>query len=437
VDRETGIDRRTLLRGLGLMPALALGACAGRGTPTWPLAYGPAAFEVTSHSALIWHRLHAHGRLHVEYAAEPGFAGAERTATVDVGDATDHTVTLALEGLAPDREYVYRAVVESTGTRGPMGRFRTAPASANEFTFAFSGDLESGHQPFRLLDRIARHQPSFFFLLGDTMYADVPRAQFVPTLAHYRSKHRENRDDPDLARLLAACGTFAMWDDHEVQNDFNGDNPYIAEGRQAFREYWPVRGEGGGAGVLYRRFAWGPGADFFVLDCRQYRRPQAEADGAAKTMLGARQKAWLKDGLRASRAPFKFVLSSVPLHGPWGPDRWAGYAHERDELLGFVRSERITGVVVLSADVHAAVDIDFDDGVREFIAGPLAAWPLCSIAPVARRYLETSGRPFVCDAFNWARLTVRPEARPPEVEVQFVDSDDVVRHRGHVRLGAP
>jgi PhoD-like phosphatase len=130
-------------------------------------------------------------------------------------------------------------------------------------------------------------------------------------------------------------------------------------------------------------------------------------------MLGARQKAWLKDGLRASRAPFKFVLSTVPLHGPWGPDRWAGYPHERDELLAFVRSERIGGVIVLSADVHAAVDVDFGDGVREFIAGPLAAWTLCSLVPMARRYLQASGRPFVCDSFNWARLTVRRRrARP-------------------------
>jgi len=81
----------------------------------------------------------------VEYATEADFAGAERTPAVDVVDATDHTVALALDGLAPGREYFYRAVVERTGTRGPVGRFRTAPAAAGEFTFAFSGDLESGH----------------------------------------------------------------------------------------------------------------------------------------------------------------------------------------------------------------------------------------------------------------------------------------------------
>jgi phosphodiesterase/alkaline phosphatase D-like protein len=195
-----------------------------------------------------------------------------------------------------------------------------------------------------------------------------------------------------------------------------------------------VRGGSGDPTALYRRFAWGPGADFFVLDCRQYRSPNRLANGPAKTMLGARQKAWLMDGLRASRAPFKFVLSSVPLHGPWGADRWAGYPHERDELLDFIRAERITGVIVLSADIHAAVDIDLGSGVRELIAGPIAAWTLCSVLPVARGHLQASGRPFVCDTFTWARLTVRPEADPPEVEVQFLDRTDAVRHRGHVRL---
>lgn len=430
------LDRRSVLRGLALAPAAALAACAGRPTTGAAVHYGPAAFEVTSRSALVWHRLQGPGRVHVEYATDADFVSAARTPTVEVTDATDFTATQALAGLAPGREYVYRAVVEGVGARGPVGRFRTAPETAVEFTFGFSGDLEAGHQPFTLLATIARHAPSFFILLGDTVYADVPRDRFQGTLAHYRAKHRENRDDRHLARLLAGCGTYAMWDDHEVQNDFDSSNPYLAEGRRAFGEYWPVRPAGGDAMVLYRRFAWGSGADFFLLDCRQYRSPSRATDGPAKTMLGARQKAWLEDGLRASRAPFKFVLSSVPVHGPWGPDRWAGYARERDALLEFVRSERITGVIVLSADVHAAVDVDLGDGVREFIAGPLGAWPLCSLVPTARRQLQASGRPFVCDTFTWARVTVRPEASPPEVEVQFRDPTDAVRHEGHVRLAA-
>jgi alkaline phosphatase D len=350
---------------------------------------------------------------------------------------TDYTAALPLEGLAPGAEYVYRAVIEGAAGRGPVGRFRTPPAAAREFSFGFSADLEAGHQPFTLLDSVTRRALDFFVLLGDTVYADVPRARFVPTVAHYRDKHRENRQDAHLAGLLATTPVYAVWDDHEVHNDFDGTSPYVAAGRQAFREYWPVRGEGGDATVLYRRFAWGPGADFFVLDCRQYRHPKDAADGPAKTMLGARQKAWLKDGLRASRAPFKFVLSSVPLHGPWGPDRWAGYATERDELLAFVRRERIAGVVVLSADVHAAVDVDVGTGVREFIAGPIGAWPLCRLVPQARAALQASGRFFICDGSNWALITVRPEASPPAVSVRFVDATDTVRHHARVSATRP
>jgi phosphodiesterase/alkaline phosphatase D-like protein len=59
-----------------------------------------------------------------------------------------------------------------------------------------------------------------------------------------------------------------------------------------------------------------------------------------------------------SRGSFKFVLSSVSRHGSWG-DRWAGYPHERDELLDVIRAEPVT---VLGVDIHAAVDVDLASG---------------------------------------------------------------------------
>ena len=427
----TALDRRTFLRALGLAPLVALEGCATellRTTARSQIEYGPATFEVSARSALVWHRLSAPGRVQIEYTAVGG--GPARTPPVDVTADSDLTATVALEGLVANREYECRALVQGASDPGPVGRFRTAPVAASEFTFAWSADLEAGHQPFTLFDTIARRRPSFLAFLGDTVYADVPRTSFEPTLTYYRYKHRENRDDRHLARCLATTPVYAMWDDHEVQNDFNGTNPFIPQGRQAFGEYWPVSG----TDTLYRRFAWGAGADFFALDVRQYRSPQSEPDGPKKTMLGARQKAWLKDSLRASRAPAKFLLSSVPLQGPWGADRWAGYATERDELLKFLRDERIRGVIVLSGDVHTAVDIELDGGPREFIAGPLGAWPSCRIVPRIRALLEASGRFFICDAFNYGLVTVKPQASPPEVEVQYVDADDVVRYTTRVPL---
>jgi alkaline phosphatase D len=334
------LGRRAFLQTLGLAPLVALQGCATelqRATARSRIEYGPASFEVTAHSALVWHRLTGPGRVQIEYSTPGIGAPPLRTPAVAITADSDLTATVALDNLRPDREYRYRAVVEGAGDSGPLGGFRTAPVAADEFTFAWSADIEVGHQPFTIFDALTRRAPRFLVFLGDTVYADLPRTSFEPTLAYYRFKHRENRDDRHLGRFLTTTPVYAMWDDHEVQNDFNSTNPYIPQGRQAFGEYWPVAGPD----VLYRRFEWGSGADFFALDCRQYRSPQSDPDGPAKTMLGARQKAWLKDGLRASRAPAKFLLSSVPLQGPWGADRWAGYATERDELLRFIRDEHL------------------------------------------------------------------------------------------------
>ena len=171
----TALDRRTFLRALGLAPLVALEGCATellRTTARSQIEYGPATFEVSARSALVWHRLSAPGRVQIEYTAVGG--GPARTPPVDVTADSDLTATVALEGLVADREYECRALVQGASDPGPVGRFRTAPVAASEFTFAWSADLEAGHQPFTLFDTIARRRPSFLAFLGDTVYADVP-----------------------------------------------------------------------------------------------------------------------------------------------------------------------------------------------------------------------------------------------------------------------
>lgn len=432
------ISRRAFIRQVGLAPVAPLVGCATGGFGVGPsgFSFGPASAEVGSRSALVWLRARGRSAIRVEYGLDPGLANASTTPLAEATSESDYTLTFELTGLLPDREYFYRGVVLPSApagepVRGPVGRFRTASETAREYRFAWSGDIYAGYQPFTLFDRIVEKDPHFFILLGDTIYADVPKDRFVPSLSGYRYKHRENRGDPHLQRLLARVPVFAMWDDHEVENDFDMTNPSIPEGRRAFREYWPVRTTD--RAVLYRSFSWGPAADFFVLDCRQYRRPKTEPDGPTKTMLGKAQKEWFKEHLRASRSPFKFVISSVPFLGRWGRDKWSGYATEREELLQFFRSEGIAGIIVLSADMHAAMDLEGPYGLREFVAGPIAAWPLCQLVRNIRPDLERTGRFFICDAFNYGLVTVRPEASPPEVEVEILDGSNTVRHRARVR----
>jgi alkaline phosphatase D len=139
------------------------------------------------------------------------------------------------------------------------------------------------------------------------------------------------------------------------------------------------------------RLRWGRLLEIFVLDTRGHRSANWKRDGPDKTMLGADQRRWLMEGVAASTATWKVVVSSVPLSiakgWPFG-DSWArrnvlgwktGFAAERDAILAEVRRRGVRSVIALVADVHfgALMTHRLPDGpeVHELIAGPLAARP--------------------------------------------------------------
>lgn len=98
---------------------------------------------------------------------------------------------------------------------------------------------------------------------------------------------------------------------------------------------------------------------FIMLDGRYYR--------TQSTMLGPRQKRWLRETLRSSTGTFKVLVSPVP----WtfyakglSDDTWNGFRAERREIFGFLSEHEIDGVVLLSADRHRSDlwEIERDDG---------------------------------------------------------------------------
>jgi phosphodiesterase/alkaline phosphatase D-like protein len=114
--------------------------------------------------------------------------------------------------------------------------------------FAFSGDSDvvtlngvSVFNNFEVLDAVRTENPDFFIYLGDTIYADsTQRITPATTLDEYRTVYKANREFSALRSLLASTSTYAMWDDHEVINNFEGsmvDPARFALGRMAFLEY--------------------------------------------------------------------------------------------------------------------------------------------------------------------------------------------------------
>jgi alkaline phosphatase D len=361
--------------------------------------------EVTDASAVVWARGFQVGPLTLEYAAG---GGDPTVVPALLTRSTDLTAKIPLRGLTPGTRYGYRL---RQGGEGVGGSFVTAPPrdQAAAVRFVWSGDLggrqlcrhvQDGYPIFRAM---AALKPDFFLFVGDTIYADarcggpdrVPGYDFVATtLPEFRDKHRYNRADPAVQELFRATSVYAIWDDHEVKNDFSGPaEPLMPIGRRAFLEYWPIDPPAEDPTRLYRKVRWGKLLEVFILDTRQYRSPNHEPDGPGKTMLGPAQRGWLIENLSASTATWKAVVSSVPLSVPTGRpgrDSWSnanrlgfpeeggtGFAAERGAILRALRERGVRNLLWIVADVHHAEVIRHrpwtDFTFYELIAGPLSA----------------------------------------------------------------
>lgn len=379
------------------------------------LAHGVATGDVTSDSALVWFRTAGPAHVMVQWAPQDGSSLPASSESVLTDQQHDFTETIRLRGLAAATRYRYEVSAQTpdpAGRTAVSGWFTTPTAEdvSQPVTFVWSGDLggqgrcrDSG-DGYPILDRILAIKPAFALLLGDTIYGDevcpsppnAPGSDFVAkTLEQFRAKHRYQREAPALQRFLASVPVYAIWDDHEVRNNFSGPHdPLMPVGRQALLDYWPIGTPPDDPYRLYRQVRRGADVELFILDTRQYRSSNAEPDGPGKTMLGSAQRDWLLAGLARSTATWKLIATSVPLSNPKGGktlvpgnDSWTrgadgtGFQTELRVIVQTILDRKIRNVVWLAGDVHYSQVNEYDpngDGVpdfHEFICGPLSARP--------------------------------------------------------------
>jgi alkaline phosphatase D len=409
-------------------PALVLpSGCAPVASPpdsSTGLSLGYVAGDVTDDSALIWVRAEPGSRVALRYGTEPGLRDSVLLQPVTVDADADHSARFHLTRLAPTSRHYYRALVLGKQA-GPVAAFVTAPQAEDnsKVVFCFSGDSRDTFKPFSVMRAVHAQNPDFFLHLGDTIYAD--RNGIARTVPQFWAKYRTNRDDAATQLMLSSTSVYATWDDHEVANNYLPDHPLAAIGQRAFLDYWPVRRDPQDPHRIYRSFRWGKALELFILDARQYR------DRAHGTMLGKTQREWLLEGLGRSSALFKFIATAVTMDGGGG-DRWDGYPQERAEIIRYIKINKISGVVFLSADLHyaAIARIRNGGGLRDISAGPLGA-PLNRITNGTASRFEF----FLAENFNFAKITVDPRTAPAYAEVEFIDQDNHVFHRARIPAG--
>jgi alkaline phosphatase D len=323
----------------------------------------------------------------VQVASDAGFRHVVHQQRVLADPARDWTAQARVRTpkLRPAREYWYR--FESADGGSGAGRFRTLPPrdSAQPVRIGFWTCQAWIEGYYSAHTALAAEDLDLVVCLGDFIYEyggssplagrDDPVGT-ARTLDAYRAKYRLYRSDPALRALQAAHASYVMWDDHEVTNNYWREGAsdgagFAARKATAYRawfEHQPVPVIDGTR--IHRSVRVGRHADVFLLDERQYRdeqpcgdsilTPCPDAKTPGRAFLGARQKAWLQDGLRRSTAPWKVLANGDMMMGldqpaPGTPkfvDTWDGYQAERAELVSSWLRDGVRDVVVMTGDDH-------------------------------------------------------------------------------------
>jgi alkaline phosphatase D len=409
------------------------------------VTHGVASGDVSADRAIVWSRADRPSRMVVQWDTTEAFRSPRTLRGPAATAETGFTARVDLTGLPVGQRIVYRVRFEDladtrVASEPVTGTFRTPARAAADVTLAWSADTVGqgwGINPewggLRLYETMRAAAPDLFVHCGDTIYADQPllpevtlddgtlwrnvvtpaKAKVAETLDEFRGNHLYNLADLDLRRFNAEVPVVALWDDHEVLDNWYPTEilperdrhvekrvaVLAARARQAFYEHYPIRPARAEARRVYRSIPHGPSLEVFALDMRNYRGANSPNGQAAlrpeAAILGAAQRRWLKRALRGSRATWKVVAADMPLGliVRDGPSDFEAVANADDgaplgreleiaDVLAFLRRERVHNVVWITGDVHYAAAHHYDpararfadfDPFWEFVAGPLHA----------------------------------------------------------------
>jgi alkaline phosphatase D len=207
-----------------------------------------------------------------------------------------------------------------------------------------------------IFESMAKEKAAFMLWTGDAWYTREVD-YYSDWGLWYRASH--DRAFPVLQNFLKSMPQFAIWDDHDYGPNDIGKNYILKEtSRQIWKKYWcnPSYGENGQG--TYTITSWGD-ADFFMTDDRWWRSADNMKDSVdgfpnnEKLMMGEQQMEWLKNSLLFSNATFKIIVIGNQVLNPLSTfDKLSNFPYEYNELMNFLKENKINGVVFLTGDRH-------------------------------------------------------------------------------------
>ncbi len=421
-------SRRTFVRkaGAGIaalsLPGLPATFTLQDETTASPLFFttGFKTAEVTPHSAVLWTRLCAqekpnpivHERREAIFRHPVGFNEDMPVETMDgavkgapgmvkvtlsgggkkiesewhAAEAKDDfTAHIPVNNLQPGTRYQLRWQARVPGSSviyDASGSFRTPPLpdTSQEVrlvtsTCQYFWSFDHPGRGFRTYDSMKKLHPDFFIHTGDYVYYDKP-GPLATTVEKARHQWHAMDSWPALVDFYKSVPVYMAKDDHDLLKD--DVHPFssaygeltFADGLKLWRENAPV------ADKPYRTIRWGKHLQFWLMEGREYRSSNQDADNPDKTIWGDEQKAWFMQTVAASDATFRLLFSPTPVVGPDRDKKTDNHANKAFETEGKWLREYLAGqknMFVVNGDRHwQYVSVDRRTGLTEFGSGPVS-----------------------------------------------------------------
>lgn len=317
------------------------------------LASAPIQGHTTANSLKLWLMVHKTEKVRLCLENQGNVVGCK---TVNVGGVefwhNYAPVTVEFTGLEPGTSY--DLAVNLDGEAHPeLFSFSTHAKVKEDYSFMLGSCALFITGPPKLMrpnrngiyTQMASHPTDFMLWMGDNVYLLFGEWEKASRM---QEKYTKVRLHPKTNAFLRTRPNYAIWDDHDYGPD-NGDGSFHNKAATLanFKDFWanPSWGTAETPGI-FSSFSF-QDSDFFLLDDR-YHRIKTDHE----TMLGAGQLTWLKESLKASTGTFKFIAHGSQVLNPLNNYECFRMYAELEELLDFIESEKISGVVFLTGDRH-------------------------------------------------------------------------------------
>lgn len=337
------------------------------------LRSGPMIGHVDMQEARIWLQTTEPATVQITYRRQDGSGTTYSTAPMQTTWETACTATLVADSVRPGTTYTYTVAVNGAPCPLPHATtFRTQPIwkwRSDDYPTAslmigscfyvnedgyerHRNGVESGYgSEFEILDAMTRTPTDAMLWLGDNVYLREPdwnsRSGILRRYAHTRAY-------AGLQPFLASRAHYAIWDDHDYgPNNSNTTFWGKHHALEAHRLFWPNPSVGmpefAGITTTFELLDM----QVFLLDDRWYRTPEHVT--GEHTILGDAQLDWLVGALASSTATFKIIaVGSQVLSTDTRKEGFVHAAQERDRLIAAITENKISGVIFVSGDIHAA-----------------------------------------------------------------------------------